>query len=341
MIELRDPWLLLAALAAIPVYRWARRPAGRLRFSSLALLAPGKGSLRARLAFVPAALLAAGAAALGIALAGPRIPDATTRIQRKGIAIVAAIDVSGSMRALDLSEEGRERTRLDAVKEVFREFVAGGRDVPGRPDDAIGLVTFARYADCRCPLTLDHTNLLLIADELDFAADPREDGTAIGDGLGLAIERLRESKAESRVAILLTDGVQNAGDLTPAQAAQLAEAIGVKVYAIGAGTDAPFAPVRIEDAYTGRSVLRSMPVEIDEKALREIAERTGGRYFRATDAEGLRRVYQEIDRLERTRIAETRYLQYHEHYDLFAGAGLGLAGAGLLLGATVFRRLPA
>jgi Ca-activated chloride channel family protein len=290
---------------------------------------------------VPAGLLAAGAATIGVALAGPRVPDATTRVQRKGIAIMAVIDTSGSMRALDLSDEDRERTRLDVVKDVFRAFVEGGDDIPGRPDDAVGLVTFARYADCRVPLTLDHRNLLLIAGEADFATDAREDGTAIGDALGLAVERLRESKAESRVAILLTDGVQNAGTLTPADAAQLAQAFGVKVYTIGAGTDAPFAPVRVEDRYTGRSVLRSMPVEIDEKSLEEVAARTGGRYFRATDAGALRRVYQEIDRLERTRIAETRYLQYHEYFDIAAGAGLALAFGGLFLGATVFRRLPA
>ena len=339
MIELRDPLLALAALAAVPVYLLSRRPAGRLVFSSLGLLPAGGRSLRARLSFLPAALVALAAGSLGIALAGPRIPDQTTRVKRKGIAIIMAVDCSGSMRALDLSEPERERTRLDAVKEVFHDFVAGGRGVAGRPDDAIGIVSFARYADCRSPLTLDHRNLLLIARDLDFAAGPAEDGTALGDGLALAIERLRESRAESKVVILLTDGVQNAGETTPRQAGELARTLGVKVYAIGAGTEG-FAPVRVEDPLTGRTLLRRVPVEIDEEALQEVAARTGGRYFRATDAEGLRHIYAEIDRLERTEIGETRYLEYEELYGPFAAAGASAAAIGLLLGASIFRRLP-
>jgi Ca-activated chloride channel family protein len=340
-LEFRDPALLLLALAAIPVYLAARRPAGRIVFSSLRLLPPGRPGWRARLAFLPAALLALAAAGIGVAIAGPRVPDETTRVQRKGIAILMAIDCSGSMRALDLSTEKRERTRLDAVKDVFESFVAGdaAARVPGRPDDAIGLVTFARYADCRCPLTLDHRNLLLIARDADFVKDPNEDGTALGDGLGLALERLRESKADSKVAILLTDGVSNCGDMTPLQAAQVAEALGIRVYTVGAGTEG-FAPIRVEDPYSGRSVLRRIPCDVDEKTLEEIAKRTGGRYFRATDAEALRRAYQEIDRLERSQIAEVRYLQYHEYFEVLLGGALACAGAAWLLGASVFRRLP-
>jgi len=338
VIELREPWLLLAALSAVPVFLLARRPAGSVLFSSLALVPRARRSLRARLASLPALLLALAAALLGAALAGPRIPDQTTRVQRKGIAVMLALDVSGSMRALDLSEGTRERTRLDAVKEVVSDFVLGGSGIAGRPDDAIGLVSFARYADCRCPLTLDHRNLTLVAKDLVFA-EREDDGTAIGEGLGLAVERLRESKAASKVAILLTDGESNAGEIAPLAAAEVARAIGVKVYTIGAGRDG-MAPVRVEDPYSGKTVLRQMPSSVDEETLTAIAERTGGRFFRATDAAALREVYREIDRLERTEIQETRYLQYHEMFEPLVAGALAALALGLLLQASWLRRAP-
>jgi Ca-activated chloride channel family protein len=330
--ELREPLLLLVALAALPVFALARRSAGRVVFSSLRLLPLDVPSLRARLLALPAVLLALAALSLGVALAGPRVPDQTTRVQRKGIAIALAVDISGSMRALDLSTEGHERTRLEAVKDVLREFVAK------RPDDAIGLVSFARFADCRCPLTLDHQNLLLVADDLENAI-PEEDGTALGDGLGLALERLRESPAESKVCILLTDGCSNTGEIAPLQAAQVARALGIKVYTVGAGTEG-MAPIRVEDPFTGQMVLRQIPADLDEKTLQAIAVESGGRFFRASDGEGLRSCYREIDKLERTQVAEVRYLQYHELYPYLVAIALGLACAGLLLQATWLRRLP-
>jgi Ca-activated chloride channel homolog len=337
-IEFRQPWLLVAALLAIPVYRFARRSPGRLRFSSLALL-PARRSLRAQLAFVPPLLLAAATVALVVALAGPRVGDRSSRIRRDGVAIMMVVDVSGSMRALDLSEGDRERTRLEAVVDVFTDFVVGDGGLPGRPSDAIGLVSFAGYADTRCPLTLDHDNLVRIAGQLEIVEDRAEDGTAIGDGLGLAVERLRESRARSRIIILLTDGVHNAGSDTPAAAAALARKLGVKIYAVGAGTNG-LAPVRVTDPFTGRSVLRRTRVEIDEPMLREIARDTGGAYFRATDADGLRAVYGEIDRLERTTFEEERFREFREHYPVALALGLLLAALGALLDATLWRRLP-
>lgn len=336
-IELRQAWFLLAALLAIPVYRWSRRPPGRLTFSSLRLV-PARPSLRARLAFVPPLLLAGSIVSLSIALAGPRIGNRSSRLSKDGIAIMMVVDVSGSMRALDLSDGERERDRLTAVLDVFADFVSGVGDLPGRPNDAIGLVSFARYADSRCPLTLDHDTLVRIARSLEIVEDRAEDGTAIGDGLGLAVERLRESKARSRVVILLTDGVSNAGSDTPAAAAALARKAGIKVYTVGAGTNG-LAPVRVEDPF-GRSVLRQVPVEIDEATLRAIADETGGHYFRATDAEGLREVYAAIDRLERTSFEEDRLREFAEHYDVPLAIGLVLAALALLGEATLWRRLP-
>lgn len=330
-LEFRDPWYLLAALAALVVFAGSRASGGRVRFSSLLIL-PAERGWRARLDWLPDALLALGAVALAVALAGPRVPDESTRIRREGIAIMMVVDTSSSMRALDLSES-RRQTRLDVVKQVFAEFVAD------RPDDAIGLVSFAGFAETRCPLTLDHRSLALIAGDLEIVSRRADDGTAVGDGLGLAVERLRRSKASSRVAILLTDGVNNTGVESPAGAAELAEESGVVVYAIGAGTTG-MAPVAVRSPFTGEIELRPVPVEIDEKALTAIADKTGGRYFRATDGDKLREIYAEIDRLERSELDDVSFARYRDHYGLALAAGLFLVALGWLLRATVWRRLP-
>ncbi len=337
-IELRQPWFLLCAVLALPVYFWALRGGGRVVFSSLRLLPAATKTWRTRLRFVPPLFLSLATAALALALAGPRVADRQTRVKKQGIAIMLVIDVSGSMQALDLSTPDRERTRLDAVREVLLDFVLGGHGLPGRPDDLLGIVSFAAYADTRCPLTLDHGNLAKSAKQVEIVSKEDEDGTAIGDGLGLALERLRESKAASRVAILLTDGVNNRGETAPLQAAELAATLGIKVYTVGAGTNG-MAPVRVTDAF-GRRFLSRMPVEIDEKMLRAIAEKTSGRYFRATDDKTLSQVYREIDALERSEFIEQRYRQYHEYYPLALAVGLLLAAAAWLLQATLLRRVP-
>ena len=337
-LEFREPLMLLLAVLAIPLFLLARRSPGRVLFSSLALLPRTVSGWRARLAWLPDALLSLSLLALVVALAGPRLGERVSQVQREGIAIAMVVDTSGSMRALDLSTADRERTRLAAVQDVFESFVLGGGGLPGRPDDAIGLIRFAGFADTAAPLTLDHENLVAAARNLDIATLRNEDGTAIGDALGLAVERLRESPAQSRIAVLLTDGVNNAGVESPQAAAELARSQGVKVYSIGAGTTG-IAPVRIPDG-RGGSVLRSMPVEIDEVTLNDIAERTGGRYFRADDAEALVDVYAEIDRLERTRITEERSRQYEELYALPLAAALLLAAFGWLGRAAVFVRVP-
>jgi Ca-activated chloride channel family protein len=249
------------------------------------------------------------------------------------------VDVSGSMQALDLSTPDQERNRLQAVIDVFSDFVSGREGLPGRPNDAIGLVSFAGYADTRSPLTLDHDNLVAIARSLEIVTDREEDGTALGDGLGLAVERLRESKARSRIAILLTDGVSNAGKDAPIDAAKLAKKFGIKVYTVGAGTNG-LAPVRIEDPASGRSFLRQVMVEIDEETMRAIADETGGAYFRATDSNALREVYRQIDQLERSQLQGEKWRSYREEFALPLALGLLLAALGLLGEATLWRRLP-
>jgi Ca-activated chloride channel family protein len=241
------------------------------------------------------------------------------------------------MRALDLSEKDKELTRLAAVQKVFEQFVLGGSGLDGREDDAIGLVAFARYADTRSPLTLDHGNLITAARQLDFARED-EDGTAIGAGLELAVERVGDSKAKSKVVILLTDGESNVHDIDEKTAIDDAVKKGVRVYTIGAGTNG-VAPIRV-DRGDGRSELMQMRVSIDEALLRQIADKTGGQYFRATDNASLRSIYRQIDKLERTSFDEERFVDYHQYYDDFVAAAMALIVVALLLGTTLFRRLP-
>ena len=336
--EFRDPLFLIVAALAPLVYWLAARMPAVLTYSSLALVDVAPRSQRARLANLPALLLAAAALALAVALAGPRTGSATSRIHREGIAIAIAVDRSGSMQARDFVRGDTSISRLDVVKDVFRAFVAGEGETDGRPDDLVGLVVFARYADGLCPLTLDHGNLLSILADVEIVTEQSEDGTAIGEGLALAVERLRGIEVSSKVVLLLTDGVSNVGDIDPLQAADLAAQHGIKVYAIGAGTTG-LAPVPVQAA-GGRMVLRQAHVEIDEETLRQIAQRTGGRYFHAANAKGLIEVIAEIDRLERSEVTEIRYLSYEYHYAGWVGAGLLLMGSAAVLSGTVLRRLP-
>lgn len=346
-LDLRDPWFLLAAGAAPVIYvLLTRRVPSAVVYSTLALLDGTPRSLRSRLANLPPLLLAGAAVAMAVALAGPRTPDAESRVRREGIAIMMVVDRSSSMDGRDLVPEDVKVNRLAVVKSVFRAFVLGegdgaiaGRSVAGRPDDVIGLIAFARYADALCPLTLDHGSLASILADMTIVSDGAEDGTALGEGLALAVERLRQHPARSKVAILLTDGVNNAGNITPEQAAELAAAHDVKLYAIGAGTRGQ-APMPWRDSFTGRLGLRAMRVDIDEQVLRAMADRTGGRYFRATDAEGLADIYGRIDALERTEISELRYMQYHEWYGVCVLTALALMASGALLAGTFLRRLP-
>jgi Ca-activated chloride channel family protein len=336
-VEPTHPWLVFVAVLAIPAYRLAQLSAGRVVFSSLRALPLGGHTWRTRLAWLPDALIAAGVVALALALTGPRAGDQSARVRRDGIAVMMAVDVSGSMRALDLSEHNRELTRLDAVKQTFERFVLGGGKLAGRPDDAIGLVAFASYAETRSPLTLDHGNLAAAARELTFARDD-ESQTAIGAGLELAVQRLAEYKARSKVAILLTDGESNIHDIDEDTAIDDAIKAGVKVYTIGAGTTG-VAPIRI-DRGDGSSELRQMEVSIDETLLRKIADRTHGQYFRATDHAGLVKIYEAIDKLERTTIEEERFTEYRQYYGRFVAAAMALVLGALVLRGSILRRLP-
>lgn len=342
-IDFAQPWFLLGLFLVIPAVWWSQRSAGRVVFSSLRALPAGGQTWRTRLAWLPDALLGLAVVALVIGLAGPRAGDKSSRVRRDGIAIALAVDVSGSMRALDLSERNRELTRLDAVKKVFEQFVIGGKGLAGRPDDAIGLIAFANFSETRAPLTLDHGNLVTAARDLDFAPD-EESQTRIGNGLALAIERLREFKPKTqvaRIAILLTDGettVRDENTIDEDAAIEQAIDAGVKVYTIGAGTKG-VAPIRI-DRGDGRTELRQVNVSIDEATLQKIATKTGGQYFRAQDIAGLQRIYKQIDKLERTTIEEERFTEYHQYYSWFVILALALVTLAFLLRGSVLRRLP-
>jgi len=332
-----NKWLMLFALLAVPAVWWARQGTGRVLFSSLRALPAGGHTWRAQLAWIPDVFTGLAVIALAIALAGPRSGDDNARIRRDGIGIMMAVDVSGSMRALDLSQNNHELTRLDAVKQVFEQFVLGGKGLAGRNDDAIGLIAFARYAETRSPLTLDHQNLVTAASQLEFAREA-EDGTAIGAGLELALERLAEFKTASKIAILLTDGESNIHEIDEETAIEDAQKAGVKVYTIGAGTTG-IAPIRV-DVGDGRTQLMQTQVSIDEATLRKIADKTGGQYFRATDNASLVSIYAQIDKLERTSLEGEQFAQYHQYFVYFLAAAMACIVLALGLRGTIFRRLP-
>ena len=335
--EFAHPQLLAVALLAPLAVWWSMRSAGRVVFSSLRALPAAGTTWRTALAWVPDMLFGVAIVALAIALAGPRAGDKSSRVRRDGIAIMMAVDVSGSMRALDLSERNRELTRLDAVKQVFERFVLGGKRLAGRVDDAIGLVAFSKFADTRSPLTLDHGNLATAARQLAFAPED-EDGTAIGAGLELAVQRLVDFQSRSKVIILLTDGESNVHDIDEDTAIDDAVKAGIKVYTIGAGTNG-VAPIRV-DVGDGETRLMQTQVSIDETTLRKIADKTGGQYFRATDNASLQRIYAQIDKLERTTMEEERFTEYHQFYGWFVAFAMALVVCALVLRGTVLRRLP-
>ena len=254
------------------------------------------------------------------------------------------------MSALDFEFEGQPADRLEAVKRVFRDFVQGRGELGGRDQDIIGMITFAHYPDSVCPLTLDHHNLLKILDTVHTVRPGgEEDGTAVGDGIALGLERLRSlsrrqggagQEIKSKVMILLTDGRQTVPDsLNPIDAAQAAAELGIKVYAIGAGTPGlSVVPIRDERDRIVR--YQRVPLDLDEETLKEVAQITGGRYFRATDAASLQGIYAEIDELEKTKTEERRFMQYQELYPPLLWLALGLIGAEVLLVNTRFRSIP-
>jgi Ca-activated chloride channel family protein len=329
-VRLASPWLL-ALLALLPLAwpSWHARAAA-VRFPTLAELRAVSPHGAGRRRIVLGVLRAIALGLLALALSRPQAGSASTRVHREGVDVVLAVDVSGSMLAEDFMLEGKRANRLDVVKAAVREFVAA------RPEDRVGLVLFAARPYTQCPLTLDHGWLLQNLERARIGMI--EDGTAIGSALATAVDRLRASRAKGRFVVLLTDGQQNAGRITPRTAAEAAAALGVRVYTVGAGTRG-VAPYPAQDPF-GNRIYRPMRVDIDEGALRQIATTTGGRYFRATDTTKLREVYAEIDRSEKTPFEAPQYLDFEELYPWLVWPALGLVLLEIGLGETVLRKLP-
>lgn len=360
-LSLLQPWfLLLLPLAILPLWRH-RRARGAIGHADLGDVARAGSSLASRFRILPPLLRSLAMTLVIVSIARPVKADEQTRVRVEGIAIQMLVDRSGSMRALDFTLRGEQTDRLAAIKSVANEFVIGGgasSKLGGRANDLIGLVTFARYADGICPLTLDHDHLVQSLSKVQFAGND-EDGTAIGDALAMGVERLKDVRVrgeaggegtvvKSRVMILLTDGENTAGDIDPDDAAKLAETFGIRVYTIGVGTNG-YAPLPIDDPLAGRFI-QKVPVTIDEELLRRVASRTGGKYFRATDTASLASIYEEIDRLERTETEARRYLEYADFAVESVSLGritlppilavaLLLVSLDLLLAATRFRSL--
>ncbi len=325
----QSPWILWGLLL-IPLLAWyGLRREDRRRAS---IRFPGAGELRdlpggwaQRLRRLPLVLRLCALSLLIVALARPQSGESIEQVESLGLDIALVLDVSTSMKAMDFRPN-----RLAAAKGVMEEFVKG------RKHDRISLVVFAGRSYTQCPPTLDHDVLVGLLRQVDFGRV--EDGTAIGTGILNAANRLRGEGTQGKVMILLTDGVNNAGEVTPATAAKAAQALGIRIYTVGVGREGEH-PIEIDDPVVGRRVV-TLRTEIDEKTLREIATATGGRYFRAQDPRALEAIYREIDGLEKVEIKASRYTRYSELFPKIALAALALLLLEILLARTRFRRAP-
>ena len=328
MMTFAHPYLLLLLLL-LPALAWLKGRRGRppaFVYSSVQLLRPMLDLTRSRAGAFLTALR-------WLALAQPRLTKSTTEVKASGVDIMVALDMSGSMVSEDFVVNGRRVNRFNMARAVLSNFI------DQRPNDRIGLVLFASQAYIATPLTLDHDFLQANLARLAIG-DIDQNSTAIGDALGTAVNSLRDLKAKSKIVILMTDGQNNAGKLDPLLAAEAAAALKVKVYTIGVGKRGT-APMPVgKNPFTGETVYREVPVDIDEATLQKIAGKTGGQYFRADNAERFQQIYADIDKLEKTEAAIKKYTQFTELFPWFAVGGLALLLLELGLGQTALRRLP-
>ncbi len=340
-------------LVLIPLFSLSfsrERKTAAVKFSSLGNIKKVRRSRRYRLRNVPALLRVLAVTCLLVAFAMPRKGDETTPVSTSGIAIQMVVDHSGSMRQ-EMNYEGHSISRLGAVREVFKDFVLGKGELKGRKNDMIGLTSFAAFVEENCPLTLDHDNLLNFVDTIDFAAR-HEDGTAIGDAVYHAalslisaegvLKRAREEQKEysikSKIMIILTDGENNAGEKTPAEAARFAKENGIKVYTILISSGAYRT---VNDMLFGKIQLPFGDLEHEQAVedMKGVANITGGRFEEATSGDSLENIYRTIDRLERTKFKQ-KFLRYKERFQYPVFAGLSFVLMEIVLGATWLRRTP-
>ena len=320
----------LLALAAWLIARTRRRPT--VLFSSLEFAKTLTPSLRARLKWLPTAFMLASLSCAIVALARPQRADTKVQKNVEGIDIMLTLDISDSMVIEDMPPY---ENRIEAAKKICAEFVAG------RENDRIGLVVFMGEAFTRVPLTLDHQLLLQSLKDLKISRNIKM-GTAIGSALATSVGRLRDSKAKSRIIVFATDGENNSGTIDPETALDIAKGYGMKIYAIGIGNDGDSQlPVESVDAF-GRKVKHYQPIHstINDDLLGRFASETGGTYRRATDGNTLRKVFKDVDKLEKTKIDVSQYTKYAELFPPWLTAAVWLAIAGLFLGQTIFRRVP-
>jgi Ca-activated chloride channel family protein len=361
-MTLDSPWmLLLFVILPVTAYLMLRKKrTAAVKFSSLGDMksCPVSWRLRCRGLLIVARLICL--ALLIVALARPRKGTEISEISTEGVAIEVLVDRSGSMQA-EMGYDGQKLNRLEVVKKVLSDFINGNKKgLKGRANDLIGLITFARYADTKCPLVHSHNTLLEFLKKTDIVKLRSEDGTAIGEAVALAAARLNNAEEEikrrkeqlglsdssaeentgftikSKVIILLTDGVNNVGDWKPIEAAELAKKWGIKIYTIGIGS---------AQAYTTFQTMMGsfkMPAQdnLDEGLLQAIAQNTGGFYSRAGDAKALQQIVQKIDGLEKTEVKSVQYTQYAEHFGPWSLAALIFLAMEMLAGCTVFRKLP-
>ncbi len=316
--------LLLVPMIGWYIYKLSKSQASLQVSSSEAFNLPGAKSWKIYLRHVPFVLRILAVTCLIFVLARPQSTNSWQNSSTEGIDIIMTMDISTSMLAEDLKPN-----RLEASKDVAASFING------RPNDNIGLVLFAGESFTQCPLTIDHTVLLNLFK--DIQPGMIQDGTAIGLGLANAVSRIKDSQAKSKVIILLTDGVNNTGEIAPVTAAEIAKSFGVRVYTIGVGTQGE-APYPIPTAFGIQ--YQNIPVEIDETSLKQIATLTGGQYFRATDNDSLKEIYSEIDQMEKTKINVQEFSKKQEEYKTWALLVFVLLLLELLLRNTVLKTIP-
>ncbi len=322
-------WLLLL-LPALALLRGRVGGVPAVIFSSTQALSALGRRARSRAGTFLALLSHLALACLILALARPQLGSTLTRAQASGVDILLALDVSGSMLAEDFTIGASRANRIETVKLVTEKFIRS------RPNDRIGIVAFAGRPYLVSPLTLDHDWLISNLDRLQIGMV--EDGTAIGSALASAADRLKDKEAKTKLIVLLTDGDDNAGRVTPLTAAEAAKALGIRVYTIGAGSNGPV-PFPVKDVF-GQTRYRNVQMEFKEDALREIAAITKGEYFRATDTKSLERIFASIDKLEKTKVEVEKFSRYRDLFPWFLGGGLLLLLAEIGLSQTLWRRLP-
>ena len=334
MIHFANPWVLAACLLVIPfvyVFRFFRkRGTSSLRFSNGTLVDDIKPTWRIALSQKMVYLRAGCLVFLLVAAARPQSVTEETKIYVEGVDIVLTVDVSSSMLAMDFEMRGGRINRLEAVKHVVEDFIQR------RPNDKIGMVAFSALAYTICPLTLDHSWLEKNLERVQIGMI--EDGTAIGSAITASLNRMKDTESKEKIIILLTDGRNNAGRISPLVAAEVSRALGVRIYTIGAGTKG-MAPYPVKDMF-GNTVLKPVEIQIDEELLEKIAEMTGGEYFRATDTKELENIYERIDKLEKTPIEESGYNIYEELFPFFLFPGICLLFLEIFLVNTFLRRIP-